>query len=129
MKQFYKFLFYKLYRFAKLQELTVNPIIGFLGLVSIFEILHLLILMFIIEDFFNYKFTFNSDLEKIVGILFVIIGFTLNYFIFIKTKLIDKIDKYFEEKKRNIWKENLLFFGYIIFLFVIMIIQTLLYKK
>lgn len=40
----YKFLFYKLYRFAKAQEQTVPPNFGFVALASMFELLHFAII-------------------------------------------------------------------------------------
>lgn len=125
MKNIYSFLFYKLYRFAKFQEQTVSPAIGFLALVSIFELLHLLILLFFIEDVFGYKLKFANEIEKIFGILFVMIGFSLNYFIFIKSKLIYRINDYYSSLDRKIWRENLLFVGYFILISLIIVLQTI----
>lgn len=129
MKKIYSFLFYKLYRFAKAQEETVSPIIGFLGLASIFELFHLLILLPFIEAFSGDKFGFVNYLERYAGWIFIFVGFLLNYIIFIYSKLIYRINDYYQEKKYTVWKGNLLFFGYIVILFLNIIVQTWWHQK
>lgn len=127
MKNLYSFLFYKLYRFAIAQEKTVNVEFGFVGFASIFEILHFIIIFFAIEDIFKYKVELGG--QNLFVILFLIIGFSLNYYVFIKSKLIYKINEYHQNKNYKVWKGNIIFFAYIIFLFLIMIIQTMLYQQ
>ena len=112
----YKFLFYKLYRFAKAQEETVPPNFGFVILASMFELLHFAILFGVIDEFFGYKFLFISSVAKFAGIIYLILGLGLNYLIFIRTKWIYKINGYYQKQNRTVWKDNLLFFLYIFFL-------------
>jgi|GEM_PF-2237412 len=112
----YKFLFYKLYRMAVNQQETVPPNFGFVALATMFEILHFAILFGFIDEFFGYKFSFVSSLEKYVGIIYLILGLVLNYLIFIKTKWIYRINEYYQKQNRILWKDNLLFFLYIILL-------------
>lgn len=122
----YRFLFYKLYRMAVNEQDSVYLTVGFLVYVTIFEILHLAILSVLI-DIFGYKIHV-SDSKYVIYSYIIIIG-VLNYFVFIKTKWIYRINEYYQAKKLNAWKSNLLFVGYIILLFVIMFIQTWYYQK
>lgn len=119
-------MFYKLFRYAKAQEETVNAEFGFVGLASVFEILHLMIILVFLK-ILNIQITLIS--KNLFVLLFIIIGFSLNYFVFIKSKLIYKINEYYENKNYKVWKGNIIFFAYIIFLFIIMFIQTILYKQ
>ena len=128
MYNFYKILIYKLYRIAIAQEKTVNSTIGFLGFISIFELFHFSILD-IIFDYFGFKYELVDSLVQYSGWIFVIVGFSLNYFIFIKTKLIYRINDYYQGQKRVVWRDNLLFFVYIVLLFLIMLLQTWWYQK
>ena len=126
MKNKYSFLFYKLYRFAKAQEETVNPVFGFLSLVSIFEILHFAI---IAVSFKIFGININLGGKNIFVVLFILFGYSINYFIFIKSKLIYRLNDYFNLKKYSVWKGKLLFFFYILILFLIMIFQAMYYQK
>ncbi|KIC02124.1 hypothetical protein [Flavobacterium sp. PL02] len=128
MKKIYNFLFYKLFRFAKAQEETVSVEIGFLGLASIFELFHLAIIG-VFFKILGYELEFSSYFAKYFGWIFVVLGFSFNYFVFIKTKLIYNINDYYQSQNRQIWKDNLLFFGYILFLFLLMIIEAFFFKK
>src|SRR5690606_6926007 len=96
----YKFLFYKLYRMAVNQQETVPPNFGFVALATMFEILHFAILFGFIDEFFGYKFSFVSSLEKYVGIIYLILGLVLNYLIFIKTKWNYRINEFYEKQSR-----------------------------
>lgn len=124
-----KFLVYKLYRFAKAQEETVDAEFGFMGLVSVFEMFHLAIIISFIRDFFGFKIEFSNFFISYSGWIITIVGLALNYYFFIKTRLIYKINSFYEKKNYSIWKGNLLFFGYILLLFLIMFIQTWYYKN
>ena len=115
MKKFYKFFFYKLYRFAIAEEKSVSLNLNFVILSFCFEILHLLIFGLILKIYGVY-FNLNA---KLFSVLFLVIGTIFNYLYFIRNKRIEKINLYFQEQKRIVWKDNLLFFGYIIMLFVI----------
>src|SRR5690606_2167763 len=112
----YKFLFYKLYRMAVNPQETVPPNVGFFALATKFEILHFGILFGFSDDYFWYKFSFVSSLEKYVGIIYLILGLVLNYLICIKTKWNYRINEYYQKQNRILWKDNLLFFLYIILL-------------
>jgi hypothetical protein len=124
-----KFLLYKLYRYAKAQEDTVDANFGFLGIVSVFEILHLLIIFCFIEDVIGYKLQVTGFALKYSGWIFVAVGFSFNYFIFIKTGLISRINEHYQKKNYSVWKGNVLFFLYIVFLFILLFIQTWYYKS
>src|SRR5690554_1909900 len=112
----YKFLFYRMYRMALNQQETVPPNFGFVGFATMFEILHFAILFGFIDEFFGYKFSFVSSLEKYAGIIYLILGLVLNYLIFIRTKWIYRINEYYQKQNRVVWKDNLLFFLYIVLL-------------
>jgi hypothetical protein len=123
MKKLFAFLLYKMYNLAKAQNQTVNEVIGFVGFTSIFEGLHFVIIYFFLKNNFDVKIKLSQTIQQSSGWIFVVIGFSLNYFIFIKTKLIYRINDYYQAQKRVVWKDNLLFFAYIILLFVIIFIQ------
>jgi len=112
----YKFLFYKLYRFAKAEEKTVDLTIGFLVFATIFEMFHFAILFGFIDEFFGYKFLFVDSVKQYAGFIYLILGFVLNYLIFIRTKWIYRINEYYQKRNRVVWKDNLLFFLYIVIL-------------
>ena len=126
MKFLFRFLFYKLYRFSIAQEKSVSLNFGFICLATGFQELHLLIFGFTHRLFFNDYYNLNP---KITSVLLLILGILFNYFYFIKNKKIEKINAYFQNQKRVVWRDNLLFFGYIIFLFIIMFIQVYIIKR
>ncbi|AYN03763.1 hypothetical protein [Flavobacterium sp. 140616W15] len=128
MKKIYNFLFYKLFRFAKMQEETVSVEIGFLVFISIFELFHLLIIGVLFKAI-GYEVEFPNYFIKYFGWIFVVLGILFNYFVFIKSKLIYEIDDYYESQNRPIWKDNLFFLGYILLLFLLIIVETLYFKK
>jgi|SRR5690606_19968963 len=119
----YKFLFYKLYRFAKAQEDTVPPNFGFVTLASMFEMIHFGIIAAPFDIIFGFNFTDYIGEEVFVALIFII-GFPLNYLIFIKSKLIYRINEEYQKQNRTVWKDNLLFFLYIIFLGMCMVLIT-----
>ena len=121
-------MFYKLFRFAKNQEETVFVEIGFLVFISIFEFFHLLIIGVFFKAM-GYEVEFPDYCIKYFGCFFVLLGMLFNYFVFIKSKLIYKIDDYYESQNRQISNDNLFFFGYILLLFLLMIVETLYFKK
>ena len=125
MKRIYKFLFYKLYRFAISNEKSAPIDWSFISLATIFEIFHLLILGLLLK-FFKLEFYLNT---KFTPILLLVFGALLNYFCFIRNKAIHKINSDFQKQNRTIWKDNLWFFGYVIMLFVIMFIQVYILKR
>jgi uncharacterized membrane protein len=125
MKKFYKFLFYKLYRFAIAEEKSVSINLNFVVLSFCFEMLHLLIFGLVLKI---YDIYFNLN-AKLFSVLLLIISALFNYYYFIREKKIEKINLYFQEQKRIVWKDNLLFFGYIIMLFIIMFIQIFILKR
>ncbi len=99
----YKFLFHKLYRFAKAQEETVPPNFGFVALASMFELLHFAIIASVYEIAFGFNYaTFISE-EVFVAMIFIF-GFSINYFVFIKSKLIYIINEEYQKQNRTVWK-------------------------
>jgi hypothetical protein len=125
MKNIYKFLFYKLYRFAISNEKSVSINWSFISLATIFEILHLALLA---DPLKYYKIELNLS-TKFTPVIFLVLGSLCNYLYFIRNKRIQKINIHFQHQKRIIWKDNLLFFAYIIFLFTIMFVQVFILKK
>ena len=87
--------------------------------------LHLLIFGLVLKI---YDIYFNLN-AKLFSVLLLIISALFNYYYFIREKKIEKINLYFQEQKRIVWKDNLLFFGYIIMLFIIMFIQIFILKR
>lgn len=126
MKKTYKFLFYKLYRFAISNEKSYPVVWNFVTLATMFELLHLLIFGLILKLFFGVYYYLNP---KQFSILLVVVGVIFNYLYFIKNKRIEKINLYFQENQRIVWRDNLLFFGYIIMLFVSGYLTTTIARK
>ena len=118
-------MFYKLYRFAIAEEKSVSINLNFVVLSFCFEMLHLLIFGLVLKI---YDIYFNLN-AKLFSVLLLIISALFNYYYFIREKKIEKINLYFQEQKRIVWKDNLLFFGYIIMLFIIMFIQIFILKR
>lgn len=125
MKRFYKFLFYKLYRFSIAQEESVSLNFGFVCLATVFQELHLILLIF---PYNYYQINFNLN-AQLFSFLMLILGSVFNYFYFIRNKRIEKINTCFQNQKRTVWKDNLVFFGYVILLFVIGYFQIFLLKR
>ena len=123
MIKFYKFLFYKLYRLAYAQRETVPINISFLVNVSLFELFHLALLIVLLPV----KFPRMND--TLFAIIFLALGICLNYLIFLKTGYIEKLNTYFKEQEVSRRKENLIFIGYILFLFLIMLFETYLHEN
>jgi hypothetical protein len=125
MVKFYTFLFYKLYRFSIAQKESVSLNFGFVCLATVFQELHLILLVF---PYNYYQINFNLNVQ-LFSFLMLILGSVFNYFYFIRNKRIEKINVHFQNQKRIVWKENLLFFSYIIILFVIGYFQIFLLKR
>ncbi len=123
----YKFLFYKLYRFAKAQEETVPPNFGFVALASMFELLHFTIIA-VFFKIIGFDMTTLISKEIFVALIFIL-GFSINYFLFIKSKLIYRLNEEHQKQNRIVWKDNLLFFLYILLLFAIIFFEVWIYQK
>ena len=121
----YKFLFYKLYRFAISNEKSVSINWAFISLAAIFEMFHLALLAVPLKYF---KIELNLS-TKFTPILLLVLGTLFNYFYFIRNKRINQIHIYFQDKNYSVWKGNLLFFTYIILLFVIIFVQVFILKS
>lgn len=125
MQKLYKFLFYKLYRFAVAEEKSVSLNFNFILLATVFQELHLALLPVPLK-YFNLELIVSKTYTSVFLLIFLAI---INYFYFIKSKKIEKINSYFQNQKRIVWRDNLLFFGYIILLFVVMFFQVFILKK
>lgn len=121
-----KLLIYKLYRLALTQKDSASPKVVFLSYLSIFELLHIAIISIFIK-IIRFEFKIPENGFFLLGSMIAISY--LNYFIFIKSKLIYRINDYYQAKNYSVWKGNLFFFGYVGFLFVIMFIQTWYYQN
>ena len=117
-----KFFTYKLYAIAKTQEETAGVLIPFLGYMTIFQILHLVLIMGFLEEFVikGKVLDISDPIPWYSGWIVVLVGFTINYFLFIKTKWVYQVYDEYVQKGIKLWKSNLLFFLYIIFLLVVM---------
>lgn|SRR5690554_2953797 len=122
----YKFLFYKLYRFAKAQEQTVPPNFGFVALASMFELLHFTIILVFFKII---GFEINLISKEVFTILTFILGFSINYFLFIKSNLIYQINQEYQKQNRSVWRDNVLFFSYIIFIYLVIMLEVWVYQK
>lgn len=121
-------MFYKLYRFAKAQEQTVPPNFGFVGLASMFEILHFAIIAVFFKIIIGFDFTTLISKEAFVVLIFIF-GFSINYFLFIRSKLIYRINEEYQKQNRILWKDNFLFVSYILFIFLVMFLEVWIYQK
>lgn len=63
--------------------------------------------------------------ESSFGILFVIVGYGLNYFIFIKGGMVYEINSYYRNKNISDVKENLVFWGYLLVLFLLLFSEAI----
>lgn len=126
MKSIFKLFFYKLYRFAVLEEKSVSLNLNFVILATAFEILHLLVISLIFKILFGFTLELNTEF---VSILLVVSGILFNYFYFIKNKKIQKLYFYYQNQEQNIWKSNLFLYGYILFLFIILFFQVSILKR
>jgi hypothetical protein len=117
-----KFFIYKIYAIAKTQEKTSGVLIPFLAYISLFEGIHIGLIIAFLEQFvIKGKIFDNSNpIPSYSGWIFVLVGLVLNYFIFIKTKWVYQVYDEYVQKGIKLWKSNLLFFLYIIFLLVVM---------
>lgn len=79
MKNFYKFLFYKLYRFAIAEAKSVSLNLNFVLLAFCFEILHLLIFGLALKSFFEFNFKLNP---KLFSVVFLLLCTLFNYLYF-----------------------------------------------
>lgn len=122
----YKFLFYKLYRFAKAQEETVPPNFGFVALATIFELLHFAIIVMLFKIL---RLEINLTNKETFASLIFIFGFSINYFLFIKSNLIYQINQEYQKQNRSVWRDNVLFFSYIIFIYLVIMLEVWVYQK
>jgi hypothetical protein len=120
------FFVYKIYRIALSQEQSASVRISFLGLMSIFQLLHFLIIAVIFRIIGYEAYQIN---EKLFVLIFVLIGFGLNYILFIQSKIVYKINTQYKQKFPNNFKYNLLFFGYITLLFIVIFIEAYIYQN
>ena len=121
-----RFLIYKLYRFALAQERTVPLIFGFLMFLIIFETLHITVLAVAIK-ILGYDL-FTNYLGGYFGIVALLFLLPVNYFFFVRTKWIYKVNHFYQNKNIAVWKGNFIFISYIIFLFAIMVIEALFFQ-
>lgn len=130
MKKLFKYIIYRLYRIALLQEATLFPVIGFLVYLSLLQILHLIIFGVFSRLFFNNLFSYqnNYGLLGLIGIL-ILIG--INYLFLVRNNKLKEINDYFinDKNKVNPIKGNLIFWGYLFVLFTIMFFETWIYKS
>ncbi|MFN5629321.1 MAG: hypothetical protein ACK48W_08535 [Bacteroidota bacterium] len=130
MKKLFKYIIYRLYRIALLQEETLFPVIGFLVYLSLLEILHLIIFGVFSRLFFNNLFSYqnNNGLLGLIGIL-ILVG--INYLFLVRNNKLKEINDYFinDKNKVNPIKGNLIFWGYLFVLFTIMFFETWIYKS
>jgi hypothetical protein len=128
MKNLLKYIIYRLYRIALLQEATLFPVIGFLVYISLFEILHLIILGVFSRLFFHNLFTYQNN-NGLIGLIGILILISINYLIFVRNNKLKEINEYYLNNKVNYLKGNLIFWGYILGLFAVMFFESWLYKS
>jgi hypothetical protein len=99
-----------------MQEESTFVGITFLAYISLFELFHSVLIDFILK-IFGYELDPPKFVDEYFKILFVSIGLSLNYFIFIRTKLIYRIYDFYQAQNRTNWKDNLLFLLYMVVIF------------
>lgn len=125
MKDFYKFLFYKMYRASKTQEESVYLNVAFIFFALLFELFHLLLFAVPLK-----YFGINSNINpKLSSILIVVVGSLFNYLFFINNNRIEKINEYYQKKQLNVAKGDLTLVAYVVILFVILFLESLYYMK
>ncbi|PJR04318.1 hypothetical protein [Avrilella dinanensis] len=122
----FKFLFYKLYRMAVNQQDTVPVTFGFIAFATIFELLHFAIIS-VLFKIVGIEINLISK-EVFVALLFII-GFSINYLLFIRTRLIYRINEEYHNQNRILWKDNFLFVSYILFIFLVMFLEVWIYQR
>ena len=122
----YKFLLYKIFRCAKAQEKSVDVNFGFIGLVIVFELLHFTIFAVFFKII---GLEINLVNKELFILLVFILGIPINYFFFIRSKLIYKINEHYQKQNRTIWKDNSLFILYILLIFLLMFIEVWVFKN
>lgn len=123
MKDFYRFLFYKLYRAAKTQEESVYLNVAFIFLTLLFELFHLLLFAFPLK-YFGINININP---KLSSILILVIGSLFNYLFFINNNRIEKINAYYQKKELNVTKGDLTIIAYVTILWVVLFLESLYY--
>jgi uncharacterized membrane protein len=116
-----KFLFYKIYRYAVTQEKAVGTSFAFLMYVSIFELIHILIIGGALSIA---GYSMDIGEESVWSITTLAIMTFINYLFFIRNKRIEKINEYYQTKNQKARKGDIIFFSYIIMLFSLMAIET-----
>lgn len=123
IKRFIEFLFFKIYRIALIQKETVYVSIGFPLFASIFELFHLILI-----PFKSFGINLNTN-PRLFSVIFIVVGFSLNYLMFIKSGKIEKINNYFIQNRKSRLKENIIFTSYCLILILIMIYQTYMFEQ
>lgn len=120
-----KFLIYKVYRIALTQQKSIGTTFAFLLYMSMFEILHLLILALGIK-------TIGCSIIVPKGYFFstmiVCLLCFINYLFFIRNNRIYRINSYYQNKNLKVWKGNIVFIAYIFFLMILVILSVYLYQ-
>lgn len=123
-----KFLIYKIYRLAMSQEATTGTEFSFLMFMTVFLLLHLLFLVLLIK-IIGFGIQLPEGFGSLFGFLFLIISSGLNYFIFIRKGRIYEINRYYRSKNISVVKENLIFFGYLLVLFLLLFAEAVYFIK
>lgn len=121
-----KFFIYKLYRIAVAQK-TANTIVAFLAYLYAIEILHVAI-MIVALKLFGVELGLDESKAVIYGILSIMICSFFNYLFLIRNKRIYEINSFYQNKNIKGWKGNLMVISYIVLIFVILFIETLIYQ-
>lgn len=108
------------------QQDTVPITFGFIGFATIFELLHFAIIS-VLFKIVGIEINLISK-EVFVALLFII-GFSINYLLFIRTRLIYRINEEYQKQNRVLWKDNFLFISYILFIFLIMFLEVWIYQR
>lgn len=120
-----KFLIYKIYRISLAEDKTIDAKIGFQINLYLFELLH-----YIVVGLFVKAFDINLNITN-PYFLSILLLFTIfiNYYYFIRNKMIYKINKSFEDKMQKRWVGNLLFILYILGLFLLIVTFVAIYQR
>lgn len=91
-----------------------------------FELLHFTIILVFFKII---GFEINLISKEVFTILTFILGFSINYFLFIKSNLIYQINQEYQKQNRSVWRDNVLFFSYIIFIYLVIMLEVWVYQK
>jgi len=121
--QFLYFFIYKLYRFGLTQS---NPKLAFILYLTVFEIIHLLLLGIILK-IIGIGIHINS--QYFPGLVLISILAAVNYLLFSNEMFIKKMETFYSNKKYNVLKTNLTFFIYLLFLIFLLFFMTSIYRR